>query len=187
MTALTAAPPGIWLPHTTHHPISELDHGPREQTRGVVLHINQGTYDGTLSWWALDPARKPENTRGVGAHIEIGDSRVAQCLRLDHKAWHAGAANAFTVGIEHAGVIAWTRDQWLNHHHHELALSANRGAWILHQWNLGHPVYGHNVWKHGDGGDAWGGHPDCPGPHFPLDVWLRLAHDAYYGHWGRHS
>jgi N-acetyl-anhydromuramyl-L-alanine amidase AmpD len=179
---------GLWLPNTERHPIAQLDHGVREHTKGVVLHINEGTFDGTLTWWALPDARKPKETHGVGAHIEVGDSRAAQCVPLERKAWHAGAwPNDNTIGIEHSGMHLRSRADWLTGHHHELALSANRAAWILHEWKLGHPVLGHNVWRHGDGGAAWGGHPDCPGPHFPIDVWIRLCHDAYYGHWGRHT
>lgn len=176
---------GKWLPNTEHHPIGAIDHGHREETRGLVLHINEGTVEGTLSWWELDPTRKPAGTRGVGAHIEIGDNRAIQCAPLDHVCWHAGDANHFAVGIEHAGQAERTRLDWLCNHHHELALSANRGAWCLHEFELGRPIYRHNIWKHGDGGAAWGNHPGCPGAGFPLDVWLRLCHDAYYGHWGR--
>jgi N-acetyl-anhydromuramyl-L-alanine amidase AmpD len=176
MVTATERGSGLWLPHTERHPINQLDVGPRGETRGVVLHINEGTFEGTLSWWS-----RPGNN--VGAHIEVGDGRVAQCVALEREAFHAAGANSFTIGIEHAGMHLRSRDQWLNGHHTELALSANRGAWILHEWDLGHPVYGHNVWRHRDFPE--GGHPDCPGPHFPLDVWLRLCHDAYYGHWGR--
>lgn len=175
---MTTAARGVWLPHTEHHPIAQLDRGARAKTRGVVLHINEGTVDGTLSWW-----KRPNND--VGAHVEIGDSRIVQCVPLDRVAFHAGAANEFSIGLEHAGFASRSRADWLNGHHHELALSANRGAWILHEYHLGHPVYGHNIWRHGDGGFDWGGHPGCPGPGFPLDVWIRLCHDAYYGHWGR--
>jgi hypothetical protein len=113
MVTATERGSGLWLPHTERHPINQLDVGPRAATRGVVLHINEGTFEGTLSWWS-----RPGNN--VGAHIEVGDGRVAQCVALEREAFHAE-----------------------------------------------------------------GGHPDCPGPHFPLDVWLRLCHDAYYGHWGR--
>jgi N-acetyl-anhydromuramyl-L-alanine amidase AmpD len=167
---------GIWLPNTERHPIPLIDHGPRAETRGVVLHVNEGTFDGTISWFE-------KGAKGVGAHLEIGPSRVWQLAPLDHKCWHAVEANAFTVGFEHTGYGRDTREHWLDAGH-ELAYSANRAAWVLHQWNLGAPKLGHNIWRHSDGGAAWGGHA-CPGPGFPIDVWLRLATDAYYGHWGR--
>lgn len=168
---------GIWLPHTEHHPIPLIDHGPINGPKGIVLHINQGTYDGTIGWFS-NPA-----AGGIGAHLEIGDGRVAQLASLDRKCWHAGAGND-RVGFEHAGTTARTREQWLHDHHTELALSANRGAWVLHEFNLGRPKLEKNIWRHSDGGQAWGGHA-CPGPSFPVDVWLDLCMDAYMGHWGR--
>jgi len=96
----------------------------------------------------------------VGAHVEIGSDRVYQLVPLDHVAWHAVDANAFSVGFEHAG-YGRSRAEWLDAGH-ELAYSANRAAWVLHQWKLGAPRYGHNVWPHSWGGVAWGNH-DCPG------------------------
>ena len=170
---------GVWLPNTTRHPIAKLDHGERPRTEGIVLHINVGTFDGTIGWFE-------GGANGVGAHLEIGDGKVWQLLGLERKAWHAGAANDHLIGFEHAGYPAWTHADWLHHHHSELALSANRGAWVLHQWDLGPPKLEHNIYRHSDGGAAWGGH-DCPGRNFPLDAWLALCHDAYYGHWGRHA
>jgi len=166
---------GIWLPNTTRHPLAILDHGPRPVTRGVVIHVNVGTFDGTIDWFS-------GGSQGVGAHVEIGAERVYQLVPLDRIAWHAVDANAFSVGFEHAG-YGRTRAEWLDAGH-ELAYSANRASWVLHQWKLGAPRYGHNIWPHSWGGIAWGNH-DCPGPHFPWDVWLRLANDAYNGHWGR--
>jgi len=165
----------IWLPNTTRHPLGILDHGPRAVTRGVVIHVNVGTFAGTIDWFS-------GGSQGLGAHVEIGSDRVWELVPLNHVAWHAVDANAFSVGFEHAG-YGRTRAEWLDAGH-ELAYSANRAAWVLHQWKLGAPHYGHNVWPHSWGGVAWGNH-DCPGPHFPWDVWLRLANDAYNGHWGR--
>jgi N-acetyl-anhydromuramyl-L-alanine amidase AmpD len=165
----------LWLPNTTRHPIAKLDHGPRSETRGVVIHVNDGTFDGTISWFE-------GGAGGVGAHLEIGSDRVWQLADLRSKCWHAVDANAFSIGFEHAG-FGRSRDEWLKAGH-ELAYSANRAAWVLHEYNLGHPSYGHNIWPHSWGGVNWGNH-DCPGPAFPWDVWMRLAHDAYYGHWGR--
>jgi hypothetical protein len=169
----------IWLPNTTKHYIQCIDKGPRPQNKGLVLHINDGTFAGTISWF--ENSKRQELT---GAHFEFGDGKAWQLLPLGRKAWHAGAANEFSVGLEHAGVEAWTRSDWLNKHHTELALSANRGAWILHEYNLGRPKLNVNVWRHSYGGAAWGGHA-CPGPNFPVDMWLKMCTDAYLGHWGR--
>lgn len=167
---------GVWLPNTTRRPMPILEHGPRAVTRGVVIHVNAGTLEGTLSWFA-------GGSQGIGAHIEVGSDRVYQLADLDQVCWHAVDANAFAIGIEHAG-FGRTRSEWIDAGH-ELAYSANRAAWILHEYGLGRPHYGHNVWPHSWGGVAWGNHPDCPGGEFPWEVWMRLCNDAYYGHWGR--
>lgn len=167
---------GIWLPNTTRHHLPILEHGHRPETRGVVIHVNDGTFEGTISWFS-------GGSRGVGAHLEIGSDRVWQLASLDQKCWHAVEANAFSIGFEHAG-FGRNRGEWLNAGH-ELAYSANRAAWVLHEYQLGRPRYEHNIFPHSYGGVAWGNH-DCPGPNFPWDVWLRLCNDAYYGHWGRH-
>src|SRR5215217_8232179 len=71
---------GTWLPHTTRHLMPILDHGPRPQTRGLVIHVNDGYFDGTISWFS-------GGSRGVGAHLEIGGDRVWQLLSLERKAW----------------------------------------------------------------------------------------------------
>ena len=165
---------GLWLPGTTRHPIAILDHGPRRETKGVVIHVNAGTFDGTISWFS-------GGSGGVGAHVEIGADRVYQLVDLDHVAWHAVEANAFSVGFEHAG-YGRTESEWLNAGH-ELAYSANRASWVLHKHGLGAPKYGENVWPHSWGGVAWGNH-DCPGAAFPWKVWLSMCSDAYWGKWG---
>lgn len=167
----------IWLPHTERRIYSELDHGPRASTRGVVIHVNDGTMPGTLAWW------HDRRDGGVGAHVEIGPDRVVQVVPLNHKCWHAVNANANTIGIEHAGMGRQSRDAWL-HAGQELAFSANRVAWILHEFELGRPRRGVNIFAHSDGGAAWGGHA-CPGPNFPWDVYLNMVLHAYMDHWGR--
>lgn len=164
-----------WLPNTTRHHMPNLEHGRRPQTRGVVIHVNDGTFDGTISWFS-------GGSGGVGAHLEVGQGRVWQLADLDAKCWHAVNANAFAIGIEHAG-FGRSEHEWLSNLQ-ELYYSANRTAWILHEYNLGKPSYGHNIWPHSWGGASWGGHA-CPGPYFPWKMWMHACNDAYYGHWGR--
>lgn len=128
---ISGTPPGVWLPNTKRHPIAAIDHGLRPQTKGVVIHVNDGYFDGTISWFS-------GGAGGVGAHVEIGDNRVWQLASLDRKCWHAVAANAFSIGFEHAGFGKQSRADWLNDGH-ELAYSANRAAWVMHEYGLGRP------------------------------------------------
>jgi N-acetyl-anhydromuramyl-L-alanine amidase AmpD len=167
---------GVWLPHTVAHPIGVIAHGPRPQTRGIVIHVNDGYFDGTISWFS-------QGSQGVGAHVEIGNDRVWQLVPLDQKCWHAVDANAFSIGFEHAGFGKQSRADWLRASH-ELAFSANRASWVLHEYELGEPSLNHNIWPHSFGGASWGGHA-CPGDGFPWREWLAMCHDAYQAHWGR--
>ena len=175
----------LWVPHTRHDYYRILDHGIRPRTRGVVIHVNDGTFPGTLDWFK-------GGSGGVGTHFEIGSTKegAVQLLPLNRKCWGAVEANADTVQFEHAG-FGRSRDEWLKQRAGEIELSAHRVAWVLHRFNLGAPhVSLHdtgrgNIWPHAAGGSAWGGHTDCPGSHFPWDVWERICKRAYADHWGR--
>jgi N-acetyl-anhydromuramyl-L-alanine amidase AmpD len=70
----------------------------REITR-VITHITDGGADinGTISWFQ-NPAAK------VSAHYVVGqDGEVVQMVLHKDIAWHAGAANSDSIGIEHVG------------------------------------------------------------------------------------
>jgi N-acetylmuramoyl-L-alanine amidase len=165
------------VPLTALYHLPILEHGKRPETKGIVIHVNEGTFDGTIGWFS-------GGSQGVGAHFEVGSDRIYQLADLDALCWHAVNANAFSVGIEHAG-FGRTESEWLDAGH-ELLFSANRAAWILRHYRLGAPRYGHNIWPHSWGGQAWGGH-ECPGPKFPWRTWLSMATDAYHGGWGWRS
>jgi hypothetical protein len=67
----------------------------------LTLHTTQGSYAGAISWFQHCGA-------GVSAHyvIRSSDGQVTQMVREADKAWHAGNANGYTIGIEHEGYIA---------------------------------------------------------------------------------
>ncbi|MEU0098106.1 peptidoglycan-binding protein [Streptomyces sp. NPDC006267] len=74
----------------------------------VVLHVTQGSYAGSISWFQ-NPASQ------VSAHyvIRSSDGEVTQTVRDKDTAWHARSANASSVGIEHEGWVdnpAWFTD-----------------------------------------------------------------------------
>jgi len=165
----------IWLPHTRRILIPTLDHGPRAITRGVVIHSTEGDSLPT-SWFQ-------RGSGGVGAHVAVGNREAVQYVSLDRKCWHAVEANGSWIGFEHVAHASWSRDDWM-HHHRMLELSANRVAWVLHDYELGRPKAGVNIRSHASGGAAWGGHHD-PGGGFPWPHYLGLVHEAYMTHWGR--
>lgn len=166
------------LPGSILHPIPRITHGARPETHYLVIHVNDGTVDGTLVWW------NESGHEADGAQIEIGNDHVYQCADLDALCWHAGAANRMSIGIEHAGFGHWTAKDWLTNMATGLHLSANRAAWLLHEYGLGRPKYERNLFPHSFGGAAWGGHA-CPGDGFPWDHYLKMTTDAYMAHWGR--
>lgn len=166
-----------WVPTIHHNYYSELDHGYRSATRGVVLHVNDGYYQGTLDFF--------HNNGGVGAHFELGfqKGQSTQLVPLNRVCWHAVQANAFSIGVEHAG-FGRNRAEWLQNGEREIRASAQIVSWILHRYNLGPPKRHTNIFFHSDGGASWGGHA-CPGAAFPYDVWERLCRHYFDTHWMR--
>jgi N-acetyl-anhydromuramyl-L-alanine amidase AmpD len=68
----------------------------------VIIHVTQETYPDTLSIFQ-NPQKK------VSAHyvVRSADGHVAQCVREDDIAWHAGNwdYNTRSIGIEHEGWV----------------------------------------------------------------------------------
>lgn len=68
----------------------------------IVIHVAQGSYAGTISWFQ-DPAAKSS------AHyvVRSADGDVTQMVREKDRAWHAGNStyNRASVGIEHEGFV----------------------------------------------------------------------------------
>ncbi|WP_405098090.1 N-acetylmuramoyl-L-alanine amidase [Micromonospora sp. NBC_01412] len=74
----------------------------------VILHVTQGSYAGTISWF-----QNPSS--GVSAHyvIKSSNGEITQMVREGDTAYHARAGNAYGVGIEHEGYVdnpAWFTD-----------------------------------------------------------------------------
>lgn len=191
-----------WVPDTPERYAGILDHGTRSETRGVVMHVNSGYWGGTVGFFTNGLA-EPWGSEGVGAHFEIGGAGIngrpsssiyadhgpLQFLPLDAVAWHAVDANAFSIGVEQAGFGASVYE-WEKTHYNEIGQAAYRVAWILRRYGLGPPEISltspakGNVWPHSCGGLSWGGH-DCPGPHYPWDLFLKYCRKAYKQKWPR--
>jgi hypothetical protein len=74
----------------------------------IVIHVTQGSYAGTISWFK-DPAAQ------VSAHyvIRSSDGQVTQMVAEKDTAWHVGSENGYTIGIEHEGFVddpSWFTD-----------------------------------------------------------------------------
>ena len=78
----------------------------------VVIHTTEGSYAGTISWFQNCSAQ-------VSAHyvIRSSDGQITQMVYEKDKAWHVGADNGYTIGIEHEGYVSdpsWYTDAMYN-------------------------------------------------------------------------
>ncbi len=67
----------------------------------VVIHDVEGSYAGCISWFK-------NCSSGVSAHyvIRSSDGQITQMVLEQHRAWHVGSHNTYTIGIEHEGYQA---------------------------------------------------------------------------------
>jgi hypothetical protein len=141
--------------------------GPMKEHRGVVLHIAEGYFDGTISW-----CRNPKSD--TSAHFITGrDGRIAQLVDTETTAWTQQDGNGHWLSVENEG---FTRGHDLHQPGWEklTAAQVDANAAILVQAHLvyGIPLQvtsdpdGTGLGHHSMGaehGERWG-HRDCPGP-----------------------
>lgn len=123
--------------------------------RGVVLHIAEGTYEGTIAWCL--------NARSeVSAHFVVSKGgSIAQLVDTSTQSWCQAAGNSEWLSIEnegHAGdsltpqqVRACAKILGRAHREHGIPLA------------IASSPSGRGLGHHGMGGVAWGGHTGCPG------------------------
>ena len=118
----------------------------------VVLHIAQGTYQGTIDWFK-NPVAK------VSSHFVIArDGRIAQCVKLEHMAWTNGwdyrkpIRTAYNPNFDNPLIMGWfqahVNPNWatitIEHegYHHEdltdpqLVASARLTRWLCNRFNI---------------------------------------------------
>lgn len=125
------------------------------EQRGVVLHIAQGSFEGTIAW-QKNPAAE------VSSHFVVGeDGAIAQVVDTDITAWTQAAGNGHWMSIENAG---FSGNPLTAAQVESCARLYARGVtdygWPLQATDS---TSGRGLGWHGMGGNAWGGHPDCPG------------------------
>ncbi|MCF6524462.1 peptidoglycan-binding protein [Streptomyces sp. JJ36] len=89
-------PPARWVPADP----SNYSSGRASSITTVVVHVTQGSYAGTISWF-----QNPSSD--VSAHyvVRSSDGEVTQMVRDRDTAWHARSGNPYSVGIEHEGYV----------------------------------------------------------------------------------
>lgn len=130
--------------------------GMTHPVRGVILHVEEGTEQGTDSWFHNPQAQ-------ASAHFGIAaDGTIHQWVDTDDRAWAEMAGNAYWWSVETEGrhTDPMTPPQ--------VAALARLYGWLM---TLPDGVPAHLAetpddrgfgW-HGMGGQLWGGHLDCPG------------------------
>lgn len=144
--------PGVTFvgPTPNEYPNGMVEH------KGLVLHIEQSNNNDNVDSWFKDP------TAQASAHFtnpKVGG--LHQLVDTDDAAWTEMAGNRHWVSVEHEGYSgdSLTASQIEN--------DAQLLAWLHTTYNVPLQItddvnVGGLGW-HGMGGDAWGGHFDCPG------------------------
>lgn len=123
--------------------------------RGLVLHIAEGTFNGTVAW-----CRNPNSS--ISAHFVVGQSGEAvQMVDTDLQAWTQSAGNAEWISVECAGYAGDRLTDGQLEFCARLLARLNREYGVPLQ--LADSPAGRGLGWHGMGGTAWGGHTGCPG------------------------
>lgn len=127
-----------------------------------IIHTADGSYEGTISWQKNAPAGKRVSSTFINGK-EPGE--VCQMVDTDDAPWTQSSANNTSVSAENAGwgdkgepLTAWQIEQCAQQYAACHLLYPNTLPLKL-MANANDSGLG---W-HGMGGDAWGGHYNCPG------------------------
>jgi hypothetical protein len=143
-------PGAAWIGPTPNQRV-----GGMSEHRGLVLHIQDGTEEGSEAWF------KNPDSQASSHFLNPKSGGLRQLVDTDDRAWTEAAGNAYWVSIENEGLggDALTPSQIEN--------CAQLLAWLHRTYDV--PLQstddpnGAGLGWHGMGGAAWGGHYDCPG------------------------
>ena len=167
----TNYPRAVWHPATSCN-YTESDRETSYESK-IVIHVAQGSYTGTISWFENCAAK-------ASAHYVVSTKgQVAQCVRDQDIAWHAGLwdTNTYSIGIEHAGYIDYP-DSFTDMMYHA---SARLSAWYCKKYEIlidREHIIGHDQVP---GCPGSGGGISChtdPGPYWDWKSYMRLI--RYY-------
>ena len=143
------------LPGWTFSPVTNMTPGAMGEVYGVVVHIMDGNFDGTKSWFN-NPQAQASSHFGTRR-----DGYAEQWVDTANKAWAQMAGNENYISVENEGVPpdALTDGQ--------ISRVADILAWAHRTYGvplqLANAPGDRGLGWHGMGGNAWGGHFDCPG------------------------
>lgn len=148
---------GWWTDLAEAHPGTPNQGGPMYEQYGMVLHIAEGYYEGTIAW-QMNP------TAQTSSHFIVAkDGRVTQMVDTDIAAWTQRAGNGYWLSVECEGFVP---DELTDPQMEAIAALFARGA-----REYGYPMevtdtpYEEGLGHHSMGaenGVDWG-HSACPG------------------------
>lgn len=127
----------------------------QEAVLGLVVHIMDGTLEGSQSWFN-NPDSSASSTFGTGK-----DGELRQWVDTKDRAWAQGSGNRTYLSIENEGRGGDSLTPA------QIEANAQTFAWVCREYGvpvkLAAYVGDKGLAYHGLGGSAWGGHTSCPG------------------------
>ena len=129
--------------------------GGQVDVHGLVLHIQEGSESGSEAWF------KNPDAQASSHFLNPKSGGLRQLVDTNDRAWAEMAGNRHWISVENEG---YSGDQLTDS---QVENVAQLFAWIHNTY--GSPLQstddpnGQGLGWHGMGGDAWGGHFDCPG------------------------
>jgi hypothetical protein len=148
---------GWWTDIAVSDPGTPNHGGAATEQRGVVVHIAEGTYEGTIGW-----CKNPDSD--VSCHFVVAnDGRCTQMLDTDIACWAQRDGNGKWIAIENEGTSDYYLTPQQVQKNAEIFFKYCTVYGIACQeadspdgWGLGHHSMG------AENGDDWG-HSECPG------------------------
>jgi len=135
-------PGAIWIPSPNFRA------GRREPISHVVLHTTEGGLDGALAH-LTDPYAESR----VSSHYVVAEDAIYQLVQDDDEAWHAAAANRYSIGVEVIGEASnpatWTPGIVDNVAKLSSWLSAEYGIPLLYREEASQPPLARGYVAHG--------------------------------------
>ena len=136
-------------------PVKNYTTGGQDAVHGLVVHIMQGTFEGSRSWFN-NPSSQASSHFGTAK-----DGQLEQWVDTKDRAWAQAAGNRAWLSIENEGKVP---DKLTDEQFEKVAQTF---AWVVRTYGVPYRVANTPdekglIW-HGAGGDAWGGHTGCPG------------------------
>jgi hypothetical protein len=141
-------------PRARYRPLNQFSNGAMHSYRGVVLHVNDSDGPSLYNWIA--------GGHDMSCHFQVAkDGTIEQYIDTANSSWCQADGNNDWLSVETQGfptepltpaqvdairgIVSWA------HLTHGIPLQ------------LAETPAGTGLGWHGMGGDAWGGHPGCPG------------------------